>query len=88
MDGSLVAFLAAHPAAATFGLLASAAIGYALFRHSAACKDSRRQFHAAITANTSAVHALGERVAALEALGAATNRDELASAIASALRRE
>ena len=68
MDGSLLAYLAEHPAASTIGVIVALTIGAALYRHTATCRDSRREMRDAVKENTQAVHAVGERVAAVEAL--------------------
>ena len=84
MDGSLLAFLATHPAASTFALLLAAAIGAALYRHSAACKETRREIREAMRENTAAVNRLSERVSALEATNNATHMREIAALVATA----
>ena len=92
-DGGLFAYLAEHQAVGVFALLFSFACVTALVWHTMSCKNSRRDFHAAIDDNTAAVHESGketakaisdlaQRVSALEAVSNAQHMQDMAALIA------
>lgn len=66
MDGSLIAWFSEH--AAPFAVGVAAIVGWALYRHSDQCRQSRKDLYDAIKENTKAVGGLGERISALEAV--------------------
>ena len=86
MDGTLITYMADHPAATTFAILGLAGVAIGLIWHTAACKKSRRDMYNAVKDLSSDIRELSERISTLEG---ATNAGHMAdvAAIATAVKQ-